>query len=226
MQSAPRAQRWILCIALAGVIATSACSSDDPPSSNGGDVAEFVSLFGGYSADYDPAKTPKELADWSDLVVLGRIDRVTDGRVHGEGVAASPTVVVVVSVSEVKKAALPPGSDGKVYAEMESAFRRRGDAYDRVAPRDVDVLLFLTRAPAATTPGNPPIQNPDGGRPKGQPLWRITTPQGFLMGTDAHGVYQVRDLHNYPQASIEQFFPSEERFPPDPDRVPEDGKAP
>jgi len=186
-----------------------------------GDLDAFVKLFTGYAADYEPARSPQQLAEWSDLVVLGRIHSVTDGRIHGDGVSRSTTVVVAVDVREVKKGALPPRSENRVYVEMESSYQRPASAYDKVAPRDVDALLFLTPAPATGVPGGQRIENPDAGRPNGQPLWQVTTPQGFLVGSATQGVFQVREFENYPSASLEEFFPEADRFPPDPSRTPE-----
>lgn len=205
------------------VLAGGACGGDSIEPRAAGDTDRFVRLFDGFSADYEPANSPKQLAEWSELVVSGSIEKVSDGRVHGdenEPLSAAPTISVQVKVTNARKGTLPDGSDGRVHVEFYATHGRKAAEYDRVAPRDVEVLLYLNRSPAAGTKTNP-IQHPDRGRPDGQPLWRLTTPQGFLMKSD-EGVVAVQDFRRYEGTSMDMFFPGEERFPPNPDQSPED----
>lgn len=221
----PVLRNWAIIGATAVALLVPACASSDSSSDRGaapsseadsrGDVAAFVELFTGYSADYEPAKSPRELAEWSELVVAGRMVSVIEGRVFGTArgaPGAGSTVVLEVEVSSVEKGELPAGSNGRVYVEFDSSYRRPAADYNRVTPKDVDVLLYLVRAPL-TGSANEPIQDEDAGRPDGQPLWWITTPQGFLIEDDARNVTQVREFHNYSGVALEQFFPASERFP-------------
>lgn len=198
--------------ALAAVAALAAgCAAG--AASTAADVDDFVGLMGGAPAGYVAAKSPAELAAWSEVVVDGTIERFQDGRIWGETrESAAYTVVMVVKVTNVYKGSLPRGSNGRVYVEFLSGGRVRADAYDKAAPRDANVLLYLI-PDWKETPGNPPLLNPTAGRPKGQPLWDLTTPQGFFLATPSGAVLQARDFASYPDASIGQFLPDNEQWP-------------
>lgn len=186
-----------------------------------GDADRFVSLFEGFSADYEPANSPKQLAEWSELVVSGTIEKVSDGRVYNaDDMGGAPTISIQVKVTDIRKGTLPDGADGRVHVEFYATYGRKAAEYDRVAPRDVEVLLYLNRSPVAGTKPHR-IQDPGRGRPSGQPLWRLTTPQGFLMKSD-EGVMAVQEFRDYGGTSIESFFPAEEQFPPNPNQGPEE----
>ena len=218
------AQRfWVigLALAIAAPGTLGACGSSDDVTLRPS-AGKFVRLLEGFEARYDAANSPSELGDRSALVVVGRITKIDDGPIYGERgkPGSAETLSVHVKVSDVKKGTLPPESDNQIYFQLYATLSRPASAYNRVAPRDVDVLLYLVPAPLKATP-NEPIDGPGRGRPDGQPLWQLTTPQGFLLSS-GDDVIEVTEFRRYEGVSLESFFPEKERFPDNPNNPPED----
>lgn len=197
---------------LVSAIVLAGCGDDRSEAARAESPSEFFEMLEGYSADYEPAKSPSELAEWSELVVGGKMVEVVQGRTFYPGEPSeSRTVVIVVEADSSHKGALPEGSDGRVYVEFDATYNRPAETYDRSLPRDADVLMYLVRASGGESD---PIQDEKSGRPDGQPLWRFTNPQGFLVGVNDDEVVQAQDFQKYPGASLEQFIPENEKYPP------------
>jgi hypothetical protein len=206
-----RANRTLACLLLASLLlgGAVACGSD---TDSGRSVEAFAALFKGYGADYTHVDTPAALADESKLVVEGRIAKIAKGRTIGVAVThpgASPTVVMAVTVTWVHRGALPDGANGTVYVELSAPRDRDFGRYDRAAPKQSPVLLFLTPAPPAT---DFPVVDPNAGRPAGQPLYRPASPQGFLIEADRK-VLQILMFTQFEGASLADFRPDSPRFP-------------
>lgn len=201
-------------VAIAALVMTmAACGAGEDSPNASGDTIAFAHLFGGRVYSYPQAKSPRELGDRSGLIVFGRIVGVVDGPLHGRSAApleARPTITLHVSVSRVEKGSLPEGSEQKIYVELLRGARSTQE-YAQAAPRQADARLFLTAVPRSDAD---PIEQPERGRPKGQPLWGLTTPQGLFI--DAGGsVVQIDDVRQYEGASLDLFRPSANSFPPD-----------
>lgn len=178
-------------------------------------AVQLARSFAGYSADYEPAASPKELAEQSRLVVQGELHGFIEGREHGQ-VPGDPgmarTVTMVVNVTAVLKGA-GAGEGETVYVELPSPGNQHASAYRR-PDEPFPVLLYLVPA------DNPDIiVNRDAGRPQGEVLYQPTTPQGLIAGTE-ESVVQILDFTAYSGASLEQFYPDVTTYP-EPDNVPE-----
>lgn len=168
-------------------------------------------------ADYDPAHSPRQLAERSELVIEGTMEEVVQGRVFWpDDPVPGRSVVMVVEVERVHKGELPPASRRRIYIESQPHGNLPASHFDRLLPREAGALFFLVRYPLPGTedsPGSPEIGDELGGRPWGQPLWQLTTPQGFLVEFDAEGVVGVPECRRYPDADLADFYPDREAFP-------------
>lgn len=179
------------------------------------DAEELASdLDATYSADYEPAVSPKELSSRSTLVVEGNLSDFIEGReIAGTPGTSTPSrnITMVVDVESTLV-----GQEVKtVYVEIPSP--GNVPATDYANPSEsFPVLLYLI--PAERTDD---IRDLDAGRPKGEPLYRPTTPQGFMAKTDA-GALQILDFREYEGASLDQFYPAMTYFP-EPDSPREGG---
>lgn len=208
------ARRAALIACAFGLISTAAgCARNAPPSdaAASGNLQAFARLFSGFHADYDPAESPRDLANRSDLVVVGQLGPVSEGQTFGEPDQpwTYQTVIVTVTVDEVKKGALPENSDGKVYVQLIAPATASASDYNDVAPRDSDILWFLSAAAIDTTDAD---AGPERGQPDGQPLWQSTTPQGFLIQAD-DGVLQIQESQTYDDVTLDSFYPDRATFP-------------
>ncbi|WP_108492351.1 hypothetical protein [Promicromonospora sp. AC04] len=176
-------------------------------------------MFAGYSQDYEPVATPAELASQSTLVVEGEISTVTDGRTWGSATddpGANQSVVLNVAISEIHVGSAPEGSGDTVYVEVPSPGNVAFDAYASALPDGLTGVFYLIPAAMDTTD----ILDPDAGRPAGQPLFQMASPQGLVLGS-SDGVLQLIEGDEYPEADLRDFIPESERFPVDPDTTPE-----
>lgn len=201
----------LVAFATAGIcsLACGACTSDTT------EPKELATAFQrGYSEDYDPAATPRELQERSALVVRGTLSEFIQGREIAPMEGSSEVghnITMVISVEE----SLFGRASKTVYVEMPSPGNVPASKYDRPSS-PFPVLLYL--APADQTWD---ILDPTAGRPPGQPLYRPTTPQGFMAGSEA-GALRVLDFEEFQGASLEDFYPDRPTFP-EPSVVPEGG---
>lgn len=169
----------------------------------------------GVNADYDPASSPADLAQESDLVIVGEAGDPHTGRMFGPA-PNSPetltTIVVPIKVNSVEAGTLPPGSDGTVYLEvLASSGQPTESINDGLEGRDG--IFYLTKFPD-NVPASAELLDADAGRPAGQPLYRATTPQGLLVeNNDQSGVWSVGDGSTYPDEGLDDFGVKETEFP-------------
>ncbi|GII99723.1 hypothetical protein CLV28_1146 [Sediminihabitans luteus] len=159
-------------LALAALLA--GCGGAPPVSAD-----EFTDLVAGTSGDHEPPSSAEELASWSDVVVRGTVEDVTPGRVWAsseDDPARSETVTVVVAVDEVEQGALPAGHDGHLY--LEASFHGGAEAGVDAVPRGLRVQVYAWLLPDET---GEPILDPAAGRPAGQHLHVVTTPEGWVV---------------------------------------------
>lgn len=182
----PPARRALLPLVLLLLTAMPACArATEPPAPPAGATASqpaqdrFLRLYRGYQADYEPAKNVAELAEWSEVVAVGRLRQIREGRVQGVGrgdPGRTEHLVYVFDVVEKLKGALP----GDVaYVEAIKPSLEPATSFDATAPKGAEALLYLRFASPAA-PGEPSTAPPDP-LPAGARLQWFTTPQGFVM---------------------------------------------
>jgi len=172
----------------------------------------------GSSADYNPVSGPAALSKLpgTDLVVSGRAEKPQKGRVWADGpddkFGALTTTVVPISVDAVEQGTLPAGSNDTVYMEIQLAPGTESD-FDSIDGRKG--IFYLNRLPDDLGPSNGiyPI-DPENGRPKGQPMFQASHPQGILIESVGGGVWSVESAVRYPDAALKEFIPSAGKFPP------------
>jgi len=176
-----------------------------------GDVAAFVRLFDGYSAEYDNVDEPIRLARMSAVVVRGSIDAVRPGPVYPQfpgDPQGARSVVLAVRVRAVLHGTLPDPGHRSVYVQLPAPGGTAAEVFDRHAPKEATVVLYLV----PSREGGALVTNPDAGRPAGQRLVEPTTPQGFVVEAPG-GVVEPTGHRTFPAAAIDAFVPSAAVFP-------------
>lgn len=153
-------------------------------------VREFGNaLSSDVHGDYEPATGPVDLATRSDVVVLGRIVDVREGRAFGESledVWLLETSVMEITVDQVIAGSMPANSEGRLYIELLRPGGLTNSRLAEAAPREPPVLLYASEIddpPKGDGFIPEPVLNSGAGRPTGQPLMVATTPQGMLVDT-------------------------------------------
>jgi hypothetical protein len=167
-------------------------------------------MFRGYFADYPVVTEPKELAAQSAIVVSGTISRIVEGRTQVIDDVSGFTDVSIVAEVEVSKAhhgALPKDSGGTVYVELPRIGETSATDYDVALPDDNAAVLYLVES----RPGDETIENPQAGRPLGQPILAPTTPQGFWMATPEGSVLVLEG--ELSTDSLNEALPGSDEFP-------------
>jgi hypothetical protein len=188
---------WPVAVIVTALVAAAIAGrfvSDGPgPDVDGGvEAQQFAAALAPWASDYDPAAGPVDLANRSQVVVLGRIVALREGRSFADGPEQvwSGTAVMEVAVERVLAGELSDPEHSSIYVELFRDLRLEATALDAMAPKEARVLLYVNEIPDPPTadPGYLPeaVINAGAGRPAGQPLVFPTTPQGFLMETDQH----------------------------------------
>lgn len=201
------ARRCMIATVWVSTLALSGCSLG--ASTDAKELAEL--LREGWSADYEPAESPQDLASRSTLVVEGSLRGFIEGRELGRGPGMARTITMVVDVDSTLLGDAPE----TVYVELPSPGNARGAEYD--SPTEpFPVLLYLIPADRSED-----IVDADAGRPEGELLYRPTTPQGFIGETES-GVVQILEFEEFNGASLEEFYPRSPVYP-EPASPPEGG---
>lgn len=141
----------------------------------------------------EPVGSPKELAAIADLVVVGHIRSVADGRVQmADSERPLSTAVFAVSVSAVLVGAQDSILNGLIYFEVLRPGKLEILELERRLPEG-EVVLFL--ADRTSVDG---VDNSSAGRPTGARLYAPYA-QGFWIAGDADAVsVYVEDLAELP----------------------------
>lgn len=140
------------------------------------DAPTFLGCLNAVRSDYQPL-TAEELVDRAALIVRGHFDAVSDGRIVTD-VAGGRSVPNATLVYRLRVTETLAGE------ERESAYleRLRGGcsaAAQEIPLADEEVMLFLQ--PPGWDPNGYDFEYPDRGRPPGEPLWVLPSPQGLLL---------------------------------------------
>jgi hypothetical protein len=172
------------------VVAVSACAQGSEPAAPPAHPAHaatadtthdrFLQLYRGYGSDYEPASTVTQLAQWSEVVAVGRLKEIREGRILGttrDDPGRTEHLIYVFDISEKPKGALP----GDIaYVEAPKPSLEPAARFDAAAPKGANALLYLRFA----SPTASDEQSVAPARlPAGAPLLSFTTPQGFLIET-------------------------------------------
>ncbi|CAI3797281.1 hypothetical protein [Pseudarthrobacter sp. MM222] len=151
-------------------------------------TAATLEPFRGPVYDYNPSRSPDELAQHSRLIVSGTISAVRAGRTtvypasSAENSGPTSIVLVITDVTAVR-GQLQERNDGNVYLELRGTQHPDPASYSRALPAGAGVVAYLVPAsdgePDARTDVS--IANPAAGRPAGQALYLPAGPQGLAI---------------------------------------------
>jgi hypothetical protein len=188
-RTAPRRSAPALLLLI--VVAVSACARATEPAAPpapparaataGTTHVRFLQLYRGYGSDYDPASTVTELARRSEVVAVGRLKEIREGRILGsarDDPGRTEHLLYVFNVIETPKGAL---RSKIAYVEAPKPSLAPATSFDAAAPKGAKALLYL-RFASPTARGESSFAAPNP-LPPGEPLLSFTTPQGFLIHT-------------------------------------------
>ncbi|PJJ61712.1 hypothetical protein [Compostimonas suwonensis] len=161
-------------------------------------------------ADYELARSTEELAGLSEIVAKGVIVDIQAGPVAGlpdDDFSDIEMIVVALGEAELVQGKLPAESDGRVYFPMISP----GDPkeFAKNIPLGSKVVLYANRIVNTQSDGDIPLSSPDAGRPKGQPVFRASHPQGLIIDVspDGSGELVWPEALRWASAPIENTLP-------------------
>lgn len=217
MMRAPlkRGPNWLISAAayafvLASVCACAAGEAGDPE----GGAEDFAAMFEGFSAKYEPANGPRELAAQSQAVISGSISEVAEGRefgVPGEGTHSVHSVMMVIDVERVHIGALPNDS-GKAFVELPAPGGIEAEEFDASAPKNSKLLLFLVPADAAGIGSGEEVLSRGPSWPGDNLVMAPTNPQGFIVA-ERDRVLQPLEHSVTEETSLSSYLPRQARFP-------------
>ncbi|MGO1265140.1 MAG: hypothetical protein ACTHY8_03200 [Microbacterium gubbeenense] len=191
-----RTRTFLVFAAAAGACALlSGCSTSSPGASSDGDQTaratvtpdgdNVLAAFAGISSDYDAVETGPDLAEISEAEVVGTIRSVSEGRVAavvGTDDVLSHSIVVEIAPDQVFSGSEVQTLDS-VYVELNNPGDRNASEYADALPLGAQVMAYIEPAwdGSAQTGVDQELQNPDAGRPTGEPLYVLTSPQGFAI---------------------------------------------
>lgn len=167
------------------VTTLSACSNEEAPASYS--AQQSVEQFAGIDYDYDPLASPAALAEQSQLVVTGTIDRVQEGRVEivpeNDTIPGISTIVLVLRDPKAVMGSVNEVTDGFVYIELPNPGGQQTDAYQKGLRAGSRVVAYLGPASdGAPVEGvDTAIAEPEAGRPAGQALYIPAGPQALIL---------------------------------------------
>ena len=200
MRTATRSTLATLMLSLAIATTLSACASETPAVQDSRDedaasysVQDSVEQFTGIDFDYNPVPSPAALAERSDLVVTGTIERVQEGRDEiipaNEKAPPYQTIVLVLRDVQAIQGSFEQDNDGYVYIELPNPGQREPSAYeDGLFPGSNVVAYLMPAFDGVLVEGSDvAMADPEAGRPLGQALYQPTGPQALILqhGTDA-----------------------------------------
>jgi hypothetical protein len=188
-----RGAKWVSGAA-AGALLLAACGAGEPPSSEDRKSCVFsppgktLQPLRGPTYDYDPSRSPEELAQLSELVVSGTISAVREGRTmvypaNSAGAQGPTTIVLAITGVTAISGRQQEGHDGNVYLELQASRHPGPVDYSRALPAGARVVAYLVPASDGAPVGRTDVAvaNPAAGRPAGQALYLPAGPQGLAI---------------------------------------------
>ena len=155
---------------------------------------DTVAAFRGLSYDYSPVGSPNELAKLSKVVVSGTVAKVQVGRTEkfpgNDEAKGSTSIVLVLANAKAAAGELDAGDDGTIYIEIPDPGHPDDDYYNKAFPVGASVVAYLLRAPEGLPieGSDVAIEDPNAGRPQGQPLYMTANPQGLAIQFGAEDI--------------------------------------
>ncbi|MBT2596854.1 hypothetical protein [Arthrobacter sp. ISL-72] len=151
-------------------------------------IDDTLGAFNGLSYDYDPFRSPNQLAEHSELVISGTVAGFREGRslalAGNEQVVGSKSVVLVLTDITTARGDLADGNDGHIYVELRNPGHPDPSYYDRAFPSGALVVAYLVPAPTEQPRADIDetyASRRAAGLPDGQRLYMPTNPQSLIM---------------------------------------------
>lgn len=199
--------RRLAALACLVALAATGCGGGGRPAA-GGTGKTFPEMFRAVQPDFEPAPTFDALAKRSEVVAVGRLESIVEGRVLGtspDDPSRIEHMVMTFTVDRVLAGRLEPGAD-RVHVEYAHSQAYPASAFQQTAPLGARAVLYLVPAPADA---GQPVVDPRAGLPAGRTLRWFTTPQGFLVEVDGRVTNPLR------QVDVRELFTGERPDPAD-----------
>ncbi|CAN5695345.1 hypothetical protein BH24ACT13_BH24ACT13_13620 [soil metagenome] len=165
-----------------------------------------MSLFSGIHYDFDP-KTPAELSALSDLIVVGRIVDIQQGRtfeIPGEEGSSFDSLLLRLRVQQVISPAAKTAPGDDVFVELPTSGGISASTYDAAAPKQATVLVYLVDLVSPGPKDDPQLVAVSEAWRQAGTVMEPTNPQSFIIGSDerilevlSHGVSDSSSLEAY-----------------------------
>ena len=191
---AATASAAVCALLMVGCAATASVPATGPQTGGSYSAEDTVAVFRGLSYDYDPARSPDELAKLSKIVVSGTVAKVQAGRTEkfpgNDEAKGATSIVLVLADAKATAGELDAGGDGTVYIELPDPGHPDSDYYSKAFPAGAFVVAYLLPAPGELPleGSDVAIEDPDAGRPQGQPLYLPANPQGLAIQFGAEDI--------------------------------------
>jgi hypothetical protein len=147
MRSAPSVPRWVLtAVIAAGCAAPSGVAAPGPPSCPSIETFAAQLVDVGITYDYEPSRSPAELAERVDVVVRGELTGEVIDQPRASD-ADDPYVGYEIMVDEVLAGEIADGSDTVVVSVPYNPFHTDARAFDNAARPGVPVVVFASATP-------------------------------------------------------------------------------
>lgn len=185
-----------------------------PSTSSSRSVSAFMAALNAGSSDYNEEASPEDMAEHSDSIVEGRIVALNEGRSYGSAIGAIDTITRVSATINVTRTLKGPAAS-TVYLELDASSVQL-EEMRATLPTSTTGIFYLTdrSSPSVSTE----ILNPNAGRPQGQPIYVLASPQGGVL-PDGQSSVEFMTGTEYPDTSITDFTPSQTEFPPSEDDI-------
>ncbi|HEY9557193.1 MAG TPA: hypothetical protein VIR58_10690 [Acidimicrobiales bacterium] len=182
-------------------------TGDGPDEASAGSLVAFVELLSPYSADYDPAGSPQELAERSDVVVTGQFRDAIAGRslvLNEDPLIEDGYALLVLEIQKVESGTVE-GDSSTVYIEIPFAGDMR--ELSEAIPKDRTVRAYLS---LRNESGSPRASRKD----PVDVVYIPTTPQGLLVDDGSGNVVQpIEHGSRFGGTNLSDFLPDDVGFP-------------
>ncbi len=185
-----RSIAWTLAVCAALATGCSSLSTGTPvnesASTAGANPQAALRAWAMYSADEAPISSPREYAEYSQLIATGTVQEFVDGRIFFaeslEDPEGIPNLVMRVHVDDYIKG--EPAPDDLIYVELPRVVSV--EEVNEAIPAHTKVAIYLESAPIESERFI--VGNDNAGFPQGEKLWRPVGTEALILETETGGL--------------------------------------
>ncbi len=177
------------------------------------DPDRLTALFRNYQADYIVMSRPSDLEKISQLVLVGRVAEVREGRtwqVPDVPWTKSTSVIVAVEPEKVL-GGKSSTSEHRVFVELDNPGRLALSEYQTALSIGIRVIFYLSKA--GSTKDTPDIASANGNEEIDSEIYLPVSPQGFGVAANSTVVWPLAGVTL--EGTLEESFPSGHKLPQD-----------